>query len=59
MDLAMYPTECRVKLERSGALHTEADLLQQLVAEVGGNRLQITKANPQIRTVEVRPRPFY
>lgn len=56
---ATYPVECKAKLERSPVLKTEGDLLQQLVAEVGGNRPQITKANPQIRTVEVRPRLFY
>ncbi len=56
---ATYPGECQAKLERSAALHNEADLLQQLVAEIGSNRPQITKSNPQIRTVEIRPRLFY
>jgi hypothetical protein len=54
-----YPAECQAKLERSTALHTAADLLQQLVAEIGANRPNIVKANPQIRTVEVRPRLYY
>lgn len=54
-----YPVECRAKLERSSVLHNEADLIQQLVAEIGGNRPQIVKSNPQVRTVEVRPRLYY
>ncbi|WP_083925590.1 COG2958 family protein [Sphingomonas sp. Mn802worker] len=54
-----YPEECRAKLDRSAALKSEDDLLQQLVAEVGANRPLIVKANPQIRTVEVRPRLYY
>ena len=54
-----YRAECEAKLERSAALHSEADLVQQLVAEIGGNRPGIVKAYPQIRTVEVRPRLYY
>ena len=56
---ATYPNECKAKLERSAALSDEADLLQQLVAEVGANRPAIIRANPQVRTVEVRPRLYY
>lgn len=56
---ATYPEECQAKLERSLALKSKDDLLQQLVAEVGANRPFIVKANPQIRTVEVRPRLYY
>ncbi|MEG3175227.1 HrgA protein [Sphingomonas sp. RB3P16] len=56
---AKYPAECQAKLERSPVLKSDADLLQQLVAEIGANRPQIVKSNPQVRTVEVRPRLFY
>lgn len=56
---ATYPDECRAKLERSSTLKSVDDLLQQLVAEVGANRPLIVKANPEIRTVEVRPRLYY
>ena len=54
-----YPEGCTAKLERSSALKTEADLLQQLVAEIGANRPGITKRHPQVRTTEGRPRRYY
>jgi uncharacterized protein len=56
---ATYPEECRAKLERSSSLKNEADLVQQLVAEIGAQRPQITKAHPQVRTTEGRPRLYY
>ena len=56
---ATYPDECRAKLARSVTLKSEADLIQQLVAEIGSNRPQITKAYPQVRTTEGRPRLYY
>lgn len=54
-----YPDQCHAKLERSDALKTEGDLLQQLVAEIGANRLGIVKKFPQIKTTEGRPRLYY
>ena len=54
-----YPDECRQKLERSQSLTTEADLLQQLVAEIGANRPTIEKKHRQVRTTEDRPRLYY
>lgn len=54
-----YTEGCMAKLERSNALQTEADLLQQLVAEIGANRPAITKRHPQVRTTEGRPRRYY
>jgi hypothetical protein len=56
---ATYPAECKAKLERSAVLHSDADLLQQLVAEIGANRPQITKTYPKIKTTEGRPRQYY
>ncbi|HYD23777.1 MAG TPA: HrgA protein [Croceibacterium sp.] len=54
-----YSEECLHKLERSRTLTTEAELIQQLVAEIGANRPQIEKKNPQVRTTEDRPRLYY
>ncbi|MEQ5786302.1 HrgA protein [Erythrobacter sp. NFXS35] len=56
---ARYPEETQRKLERSKALQTEADLVQQLVAEIGANRPAIEKRFPQIRTTEDRPRLYF
>jgi hypothetical protein len=54
-----YPTECQAKLDRSASLHSEADLIQQLVAEIGAQRPQLIKTYPQIRVTEGRPRRYY
>lgn len=50
---------CLQKLARSSSLATEAQLVQQLVAEIGAQRPQITKSYPQIKTTEGRPRLYY
>lgn len=55
----VYPERCNQKLERSAALVTESDLLQQIVAEIGANRPAIIKAHPQVKTTEGRPRRYY
>lgn len=54
-----YPNECQLKLQRSRTLHTDADLVQQLVAEIGANRPTIERKHPQVRTTEDRPRLYY
>lgn len=54
-----YPEACKQKLARSEALNTEAELLNQLVAEIGANRPGITKKHAQVRTTEGRPRRYY
>lgn len=54
-----YPEETQKKLERSQALQTDADLVQQLVAEIGANRPKIEQRYPQVRTTEDRPRLYY
>lgn len=40
-------------------LSADAELLQQLVAEIGANRPEIQKRWPQVRTTETRPRRYY
>lgn len=54
-----YPQECEAKLARSQSLQSEADLLQQLVAEIGENRPKIEQKYSQFRTTEDRPRLYY
>lgn len=54
-----YPTETNEKLRRSSSLTTEADLVQQLVAEIGANRPGWQRKHPQLRTTETRPRLYY
>lgn len=54
-----YALETQKKLERSRSLQTDADLLQQLVAEIGANRPAIQKRFPQVRTTEDRPRLYF
>ena len=54
-----YPRECAAKLERSAAIWNEAELIQQLVAEIGAQRPQIARAHPQFKTTEGRPRLYY
>jgi hypothetical protein len=54
-----YPEQCRLKLERSKSLQSEADLIQQLVAEIGANRPAIERRHAQVRPTEDRPRLYY
>jgi hypothetical protein len=51
---------CEEKRKRSKQnLTTDAELLQQIVAEIGANRPEIQKKEPRIRTTESRPRRYY
>lgn len=54
-----YPDLCREKKQNSLALNTDAELLQQLVAEIGSQRPRIQKKHPQLKTTEGRPRNYY
>lgn len=54
-----YKTECLEKMNRSDALKTEKDLIQQIVSEIGTRRQRIQKSYPNIKTTEERPRKFY
>lgn len=56
---ATYPADCAEKLSNSAVLHTEAQLLQQLVAEIGANRPLIEKRWKQVRTTAERPRRYF
>lgn len=51
---------CEEKRRKSQQdLSDDADLIQQLVAEIGANRPEIQKKDPSVRTTEGRPRLYY
>jgi hypothetical protein len=56
-----YPSECQEKKSnsRSNYLKTDADLVQQLVAEIGSRRPDLQKREPNLKTTEGRPRKYY
>ena len=56
---ATFPDECNAKKAYSQALETDADLLQQLVAEIGSQRPRLQKKHPNLKTTEGRPRKYY
>ena len=56
---ANYPEECQAKKARSKSLQTDADLLQQLVAEIGAHHRDMVRKCPEIKTTEGRPRRYY
>lgn len=56
---ATFPGECHAKKASSQALETDADLLQQLVAEIGSQRPRLQKKHPGLKTTEGRPRKYY
>lgn len=55
-----YPEAATAKMLRSERLSSTAQLLNQLVAEIGANRPKWERQLPQLRTTEgVRPRLYY
>lgn len=54
-----YPSECQAKLTRSQFLETDAQLVQQIVAEISGQRPRMQSRYPEIKTTEGRPRHYY
>ena len=56
---ANFRDECEKKMAASDVINTKADLMQQIVAEIGSQRPTMQKHNPQIRTTEGRPRLYY
>lgn len=58
---ATYPAQCQEKRRnsRAGYIKTDADLVQQLVAEIGSRRPGLQKRYPHIKTTEGRPRKYY
>lgn len=54
-----FPAECEEKKLNSKFVRTDAELLQQLVAEIGANRPLIQRKWPQVRTSAERPRRYF
>lgn len=55
-----FPDEANAKLAASDAINSRAELLNQLVAEIGANRPKWQEMHPQLRTTEgARPRLYY
>ena len=54
-----FPNEAEEKLQKSAALKTVADLLQQIVAEIGANRPKWEANHFELRTNEDRPRKYW
>lgn len=54
-----FPSECQEKKAKSVYIKSDADLVQQIVAEIGAQRPQFQKRFPQIKTTEGRPRQYY
>jgi hypothetical protein len=56
-----FPDECAEKKAAStgGYINSDADLLQQLVAEISSRRVSVQRQYPQLKTTEGRPRRYY
>lgn len=56
-----FPAECQQKRSnsRSDSLKSDADLVQQLVAEISSQRPRLQKRHPELKTTEGRPRKYY
>ncbi|GHD46519.1 hypothetical protein GCM10017083_15710 [Thalassobaculum fulvum] len=57
---ARYPAAVQAKLEKSSAVNSHAEVMNQIVAEIGASRPNWERQVPQLRTTEgIRPRQFY
>jgi len=56
---AAFPAECQEKKSGSKFITTDAELVQQLVAEISSQRPVLQKHNPEVKTTEGRPRKYY
>jgi len=54
-----FPAECQEKKANSTFIKSDADLVQQIVAEISSQRPALQKRNPQVKTTEGRPRQYY
>lgn len=58
---ASYPAECQEKRanSRGDYIKSDADLVQQLVAEISSRRPRMQTKHPELKTTEGRPRKYY
>lgn len=54
-----FPDECQAKKQSSQFVSTDAELVQQLVAEISSQRPRLQKRHPELKTTEGRPRKYY
>lgn len=56
-----FPEECQEKRARSQGdyIKSDADLVQQLVAEISSQRPRMQVKHPELKTTEGRPRKYY
>ncbi|KQV83918.1 HrgA protein [Massilia sp. Root351] len=56
---ATFPDECQAKKQSSQYVSTDAELVQQLVAEISSQRPRLQKRHPELKTTEGRPRKYF
>lgn len=56
---ATFPDECHAKKQSSKFITNDAELVQQLVAEISSQRPVLQKRHPELKTTEGRPRKYY
>lgn len=56
---ATFPDECQVKKHSSQYVKTDAELVQQLVAEISSQRPRLQQRHSELKTTEGRPRKYY
>lgn len=56
---ATFPDECQTKKQNSQYVTTDAELIQQLVAEISSQRPRLQKRHPELKITEGRPRKYY
>ena len=49
-----FPVECQAKKQRSQYVNTDAELVKQLVSEIGSRRSKMQKRCPALKTTEGR-----
>lgn len=54
-----FPDECQAKKQNSQYVSTDAELVQQLVAEISSQRPRLQKKHLELKTTEGRPRKYY
>jgi len=56
---ANFPAQCQAKKQRSQFITSDAQLVEQLVSEIGAHHGGLQKKYPQLKTTEDRPRKYY
>lgn len=56
---AIFPAECQAKKESSRFITNDAELVQQLVAEISSQRPVLQKRRLELKMTESQPRKYY